>query len=104
MMRVETMHVGQARHGARCRDGARRWCAALALVLALPSTPLIAQHDPRLLPAPRELVRSEAPRRFETTITFPTLRTEADRSAAREFVETMRERGIRAELGAPARG
>ena len=104
MSRVETVYLGQARNGTRRRDGARRWRAVLALVLAVPSAPLIAQHDPRLLPAPRELVRIEAPRRFETTITFPTLRTEADRSAAREFVETMRERGIRAELGAPARG
>ena len=83
---------------------ALRLARLLALALAMSGSSLAAQHDPRLLPAPRELVRVEAPRRFETTITFPTLRTDADRHAAREFVETMRERGIRAEVGSPARG
>ncbi|MDQ8146016.1 MAG: glycoside hydrolase family 20 zincin-like fold domain-containing protein, partial [Gemmatimonadota bacterium] len=83
---------------------ALRLARLLALALAMSGSSLAAQHDPRLLPAPRELVRVETPRRFEATITFPTLRTEADREAAREFVETMRERGIRAEVGSPARG
>ena len=58
---------------------------------------------PRLLPAPRELVSIAAPQRFQTTIGFEGLRTDADRSAAREFVETMRERGVRAELVASGR-
>ena len=58
-----------------------------------------AQDAPRLLPAPRELVRVEPARPFDATITFPNLRTEADRVAAREFVDAMRERGLRAELG-----
>ncbi|MFM9014614.1 MAG: hypothetical protein ACKORK_13870, partial [Gemmatimonadota bacterium] len=58
---------------------------------------------PRLLPAPRELVSVGVPQRFQTTIGFEGLRSDADRSAAREFVEAMRERGIRAELNASGR-
>nr|MCE2803047.1 glycosyl hydrolase [Gemmatimonadota bacterium] len=58
---------------------------------------------PRLLPAPRELVSVGVPQRFQTTIGFEGLRADADRSAAREFVEAMRERGIRAELNPSGR-
>ena len=79
------------------RSSARR-AVLLALLVAGAAR---AQELPRLLPAPRELVRVEAPRPFDATITFPALRLEADRVAAREFVEAMRERGLRAELGNP---
>ena len=58
---------------------------------------------PRLLPAPREVASAGMPQRFQSTIGFEALRGEADRSAAREFVEVMRERGVRAELAPSGR-
>jgi hexosaminidase len=68
-----------------------------------PSAAPASDLMPRLLPAPRELVSVGAPQRFQTTIGIEGLRSDADRSAAREFVEAMRERGIRAELNASGR-
>lgn len=76
----------------------RRALATSALAL-LAAAPALAQA-PRLLPAPRELLRSDAPALFRATITFGELSNAADRSAAREFIDVMRERGLRADLSA----
>ena len=75
-------------------------CTAI-LALLLPLT-TVAQA-PRLIPAPREIATPDAPQRFRATISFGTLTDPEDRVAAREFVDAMRERGVRAELSTPVR-
>ncbi len=74
----------------------------LLVLLCLLTSPALAQ-SPRLLPAPRELIRAESPLRFRATLTFGALGNAADRSAAREFIDSMRERGVRADLSTTER-
>ena len=69
---------------------------AFALVM-LPAAVAAAQA-PRLIPAPREVGAPAAPLRFRATIAFGAIPDAEDRMAARDFVDVMRERGIRAEL------
>lgn len=73
---------------------------AFLLALLLPAA-LVAQAPqaaPRLIPQPREIATPESPVRFRATIEFGSLPDAEDRTAAREFVESMKERGVRAEL------
>ena len=74
----------------------RRALALLALV-TLPAADVAAQAL-RLIPAPREVSTPAAPLRFRATIAFGAIPDAEDRMAARDLVDVMRERGIRAEL------
>ena len=76
------------------------WRATL-LAAVLPLT--AAAQAPRLIPTPREIATPDAPQRFRATIGFGTLTDPEDRIAAREFVDAMRERGVRAELSTQVR-
>jgi len=76
---------------------------ALAASVALLVPPTAAAQAPRLIPAPREIATPDAPLRFRATIGFGSLTDPEDRIAAREFVDAMRERGIRAELSTQIR-
>ncbi len=71
---------------------------ALLLAALLPAVTTAAAQAPRLIPAPREIATPEPPYRFRATIEFGALTDPEDRVAAREFVDAMRERGLRAEL------
>lgn len=82
---------------------------ALAATLAagtVPPTAVTAQSGPapRLIPAPRELVRSAAPARFLAELTIAPGADEQDRWAAGEFAEAMRARGIAAAVTSAPRG
>ncbi len=79
--------------------------ATLGALLTLVALPTYAQTDaPRLLPMPRELVSTGAPTRFAGVITIDPGSDPDARTASREFIESMRERGFRAELTAAERG
>ncbi len=84
-------------HRALVTASAVLLASVLATLLAIAPRTAAAQ-GPRLIPAPRELASVEAPLRFRATITFGELADAQDRDAAREFVDAMRERGVRAEL------
>jgi hypothetical protein len=96
------------------------WCVpALAFVL-LGARPAAAQDTAavvpsptpsseraaalRVIPAPREVVGTDDPIRFRSVITIDEGSDLDDRAAARDFVDAMRERGFRTELGPVARG
>ncbi len=86
---------------AACRASARRLPPALlAVTLLAARVPEADAQALRLIPMPREVTGAEAPQRFRATITFREIERAEDREAAREFVDAMRERGIRAELSA----
>jgi hypothetical protein len=80
---------------------------ALPALVATQATPAAAQQTPvappgtalpRLIPMPREILRADAPARFAAVITVDPTTRSADRDAARDLVEGLRERGLRAEL------
>ncbi|MEX2182515.1 MAG: glycoside hydrolase family 20 zincin-like fold domain-containing protein [Gemmatimonadaceae bacterium] len=78
---------------------------ALSFVaLLLVAAPLAAQDAPRLIPAPREIVRSDPPARFAAEITVEAGADADDRFAAQDFAETMTARGFRAAVTASDRG
>lgn len=90
------------------RSVLRRWIAAASRrlaggIIALLVSTLLAAQAPRLIPMPREIVSDAVSLRFAATITFSALDDPEDRVAAREFVEAMRERGLRAELASSDR-
>lgn len=58
----------------------------------------------RLIPMPREVVDADDPIRFRNVITIDPGSDPEDRSAARDFIDAMRERGLRTEIGPVARG
>ena len=58
----------------------------------------------RLVPMPREIVDAADPIRFRNVITIDPGSDPDDRNAARNFIDAMRERGFRTELGSVARG
>jgi len=58
----------------------------------------------RLIPMPREVVDADDAIRFRGVITIDADGDAADRNAARDFIDAMRERGFRTELGPVARG
>jgi len=75
---------------------------ALAALLLAPH--LAAAQAPRLLPAPRELARHEGSALFRAQISVSPGTDAADADAARDFAESMRERGFSAAVHASARG
>lgn len=77
--------------------------ALLLLALVAPTGPLTAQPS-RLIPAPREVVSSEAPIRLRSAITVEPTADPDDRAAAKEFAETMRGRGFKVDVTAEERG
>ncbi len=89
--------------GALSRSSIPSWPSALVAtaLVALPLT--AASQAPRLIPVPREIATPSATQRFNAPIGFGTLTDPEDRIAAREFVDAMRERGLRAEVAAPPR-
>ncbi len=88
-------HIGRMRAGS-LRQTTMAACAAVLLSSML--TRGAAAQAPRLIPAPREVAAAGAPVRFRGTIGFAAITDADDRAAAREFVETMRERGFRADV------
>jgi len=58
----------------------------------------------RVIPSPREIVDADDPIRFRGVITIDEGSDPDDRAAARDFIDAMRERGFRTELGPVARG
>ncbi len=68
-----------------------------ALLLLCAADPLVAQ-ELRLIPAPREVVHTTSAHRFTATIAFAALLRDADRSAAEDFAEAMRERRLAVSL------
>lgn len=74
----------------------------LLLPFLLPT--LGAAQSLRVIPMPREVATPSAAARFRGPIDFAALSDGDDRTAAREFVETMRERGLRAEVTLVDRG
>lgn len=80
--------------------------AAVAATLALPARAGAQAPDAglRLIPMPREVAASGAPVRIGAVVTIDPGADPEARTAARDFVETMRERGLRAELTAAERG
>ena len=75
---------------------------ALLALLMLPAA--LAAQAPRLLPAPRELVRHDGSALFRAPISVSPGSDAADADAAREFAESLRERGFSASVHASARG
>ena len=80
--------------------------AAAAALAASAAAPLAAQatNGPRLIPAPRELVRSAPAALFRAEITIAPGADEQDRWAAGEFAEAMRSRGVSAAVTSNSRG
>lgn len=68
------------------------------------AAPATAASPLRLLPAPRELVRHDGSALFRAQISVSPGSDAADADAAREFAESMRERGFSASVHATARG
>jgi hypothetical protein len=75
-------------------------------LLLLAALPILAsaQQAPRLIPMPRELVRTEAPALFRAEITIAPGADADDRNAAADFANTMRDRGIAAAVTSASRG
>ena len=71
-----------------------------ALVLAVPS----GAQELRVIPAPREVVSAGAAIPFRSRITVAETSDPELRAVAREFTESMKERGLRAAAGKTARG
>ena len=78
----------------------------LALALLAPSTTSLGAQQPalRLIPAPRELVRSSAPVTLPAQISISPGADTADRFAATDFAERLRNRGLQASVTQAARG
>jgi hexosaminidase len=86
------------------------------LLLALLGAAALPAQDPgpaavrtpaqalRLIPAPREVHRADPAVRFRAVVTVDPTTDAGDRAAARDLVERLRERGIRAELTDAPRG
>lgn len=75
----------------------------LLLLAALPAL-ASAQQVPRLIPAPRELVRTEAPALIRAEVTVSPGADAEDRFAAQDFAAAMRERGLTAAVTSSPRG
>jgi hexosaminidase len=72
--------------------------AAASIGSGLGASSLAAQ-DLRVIPAPRDVIQSSTPHRLSATIAFETLgSTPADRAAAEDFAEAMRERRLSVSL------
>ena len=99
----------------------RIWLPTLALLLSAPCA--VSAQDPviivdgrelprarraaerlRVIPAPRQVLDADDPIRFRGVITIDQSSDPEDRAAARDFIDAMRERGVRTELGPVARG
>ncbi len=77
----------------------------LAIAMALGAVPTLAwAQSARLIPMPREVSTPAPAARFRGPIGFTALADPDDRTAAREFVDAMRERGFRAEVTPVERG
>lgn len=99
----------------------RTWLPTLALLFSAPimthgqdpvivvdgrelRNPSRAAERLRVVPAPREVLDADDPIRFRSVITIDQTSDPEDRAAARDFIDAMRERGFRTELGPVARG
>lgn len=84
--------------------------AAVVAALVLPARAAAQTADTgpaaglRLVPMPREVASAGAPIPFRGIVTIDPGNDPEARNAARDFIETMRERGFRAELTAAERG
>ncbi|MBX3134282.1 MAG: beta-N-acetylhexosaminidase [Gemmatimonadaceae bacterium] len=75
-----------------------------ALAAQAPARPSAASNAPRLLPAPREIVRHDGTALFRAQISITPSSERADIDAAEDFALAMRERGFTAALHGAPRG
>ena len=74
------------------------------LCLAAPLSNQLTAQAPRIIPAPREVVRHEAPAPLRGELTIEPGNDAADREAALDFATAMRERGLNASVTNRHRG
>lgn len=92
-------------HAARSRVVCNHYILRMRRFLALLLLPAaLAAQAPRLLPAPREIARTQGFALFRAPISIAPTSEAADIHAATDFAESMRERGFSAALHAAPRG